>query len=301
VPPGGVFGVLPTEGVIVWNSHAFNLFERPVTNEQWWTIYFASPEDRRFPFQGIFDSTDIFVQRVPPFEEREYCRTITFPVGTRIFEFSSHTHERGRLFRIWGPGIQESCRSTIDAPDACRPEPGPPIFITTEYNDPTVLNLNDSMFVLDDPDPASRRFKFCSIYDNGFTNPLDVKRNSTSPIPPQFGNFAPGGKCYYPGFGGTIVDAGIACLDGPRKGEPCGGDDRVCDSSPGAGDGVCDACPLVGGVTTDDEMFILLGAYYCEPGSDCEAGVCTAGPDVGRRCDGDDSRCRRSSCGGYTN
>ena len=28
------------------------------------------------------------------------------------------------------------------------------------------------------------------------------------------------------------------------------------------GDGECDACPLRGGVTTEDEMFILIGAYF---------------------------------------
>jgi hypothetical protein len=32
---------------------------------------------------------------------------------------------------------------------------------------------------------------------------------------------------------------------------------------------LCDACPLRGGVTTDDEMFILLGQYYCPEGSSC--------------------------------
>jgi hypothetical protein len=301
VPPPGVFGIFPAEGVIVWNSHAFNLFEEEVTNQQWWNVYYASATDRSFPARQIFDATDIFVQNVPPYDEREYCRTITMPVGTRIFELSSHTHERGRLFRVWGPGIDRSCRSAMNAPEACLPEPGAPIMTTTEYNDPTVLNLNDSMFVLDDPDPTTRRFKFCSIFDNGATDLSLLKRNSTSPIPPQFGNLAPGGKCYFQSFGGTLVDGGIACVDGPRRGLTCGGDDSACDSAPGAGDGVCDACPLVGGVTTDDEMFILLGTYYCEPGSDCEAGVCVGGPNRGARCDGNNALCPGSSCGPYTN
>ncbi len=39
-------------------------------------------------------------------------------------------------------------------------------------------------------------------------------------------------------------------------------DHSLCDSVPGAGDGVCDACPLVGGVTTEDEMFAILGDYF---------------------------------------
>jgi hypothetical protein len=218
------------------------------------------------------------VQNVLPFEEEEYCRTITFPIGTRLFEFSSHTHERGRLFRIWGPGIATSCRSTISNPGACTAEPTAPFFITTEYNDPTVLiRTGEEIWALDDADPAQRRFKFCSIYDNGKSDPLEVKRNSTSPIPPPpFFDVAPGGRCYY-NFGG-VADIGISCLNGPRKGQECrsspsekwDGDHSVCDSSPGAGDGVCDACPLLGGLTTDDEMFILLGSYYCAPGTPCE-------------------------------
>jgi hypothetical protein len=253
--------------------------------------------------RGIFDATDIFVQDVPPFEQREYCRTMTMPEGSRVFEFSSHTHERGRLFRLWGPGIAESCRSTMTNPGACLPEAGSPILVTTEYNDPSVVRLfGDKMHVLDSDDPTDRRYKFCAIFDNGFADPATVKRNSTSPVPPQFGNLAPGGKCYYPSFGGVIVDHGIACLNGPRKGEPCGGDDAFCDSSPGAGDGICDACPLAGGVTTDDEMFILLGTYFCAPGSDCERGVCVSGPSMGQACDGDHAVCGTGHrCGAFTN
>lgn len=306
--PDGVYGVLPVAGVIVWNSHAFNLFETPQTNEQWWTLYYALPGQRRYPARAIFDATDIFwcpggqlgcdVQ-VPPFQQREFCRTITMPAGSRIFEFSAHTHQRGTLFRIWGPGIGQRCRASGDIP--CLPEPGAPFFISTDYNDPTVLTRTDTPWVLDDGDPAARRFKFCAVFDNGFANPLTVKRNSTSVIPPTFGNLAPGGKCYYRQLGGTIVDRGIACLNGPRRGQPCAGDDRACDSRPGANDGLCDACPLEGGVTTDDEMFILLGTYFCEPGSDCEAGVCADGPNIGQRCDGDHRRCPRSFCGPYAN
>ncbi len=51
-------------------------------------------------------------------------------------------------------------------------------------------------------------------------------------------------------------------MDGPYKGVLCGGNDAFCDSTPGAGDGLCDACPVHGGVTTEDEMFVLLGSYF---------------------------------------
>jgi hypothetical protein len=265
-----VFGIFPAQGVVVWNSHAFNLTAESTANQQWWNIYFAGTNHRKYPARGIFDDTDIFVQNVPPFEEREYCRTITMGIGTRLYYLSSHTHLRGRLFRVWGPGIATSCRSTQENPGACTPDTGPPILVTTEYNDPAQVHF-DPPLVLDDPDPAQRRFKFCSIYDNGGTEAALVKRNSTSPIPPQFGTLAPGGPCYVAG-GLFPRDLGVACLDGPRRGLACAGDDRQCDSAPGAGDGKCDACPLRGGVTTEDEMFILLGGYYCVPGTPCEAG-----------------------------
>jgi hypothetical protein len=47
------------------------------------------------------------------------------------------------------------------------------------------------------------------------------------------------------------------CLGGDRQGTACGGDPASC-----TGGGLCDACPLRGGVTTEDEMIILLGGFY---------------------------------------
>ena len=40
---------------------------------------------------------------------------------------------------------------------------------------------------------------------------------------------------------------------------PCNGDDSVC----GEG-GICDACPVGGGVTTEEEMFVLFGSYFVQ-------------------------------------
>jgi hypothetical protein len=189
---------------------------------------------------------------VPPFATRQYCRTFTMPKGTRMFEMYSHTHKRGRLFQGWGPGIGASCRT---ATGPCAPEPETPFLVTTNYADPDVVRWNPPLAL--DGDDASRRFKYCATYDNGAADPAVVKRRSTSPH----------------GLVGGCQAGETACLGGPKQGTPCGGNDAACDSSPGLGDGVCDACPVHGGVTTDDEMFIMLGSYYCVPGSDCEAAL----------------------------
>jgi hypothetical protein len=246
--PDGVSDVMPVAGIFVVNSHAFNSSDQPTTNEQWLNIYFSPPADRRYLLQDLFDAADIFIQDVPPFAEREYCRTLTFAQGTRVFELYSHTHKRGRLFRVWGPGVWPPCSS---ATGTCLPEAGTPFLVTTDYANPDLV-LFDPPLVLDQADPATRTLKYCAIYDNGATDPATVKRRTGAPPLSQICN-----------------DAKVRCVAGPHRGEPCGGSDRRCDSSTGAGDGACDACPLRGGVTTDDEMFILLGSFFCPEDTSC--------------------------------
>jgi hypothetical protein len=240
----GAFAVLPVAGIAVFNSHAFNVTGAPTTNEQWLTFLFGAPDDRQYPVQDLFDATDIFAQNVPPFEQREYCRTHTFDQGTRLFELSSHTHKRGTLFRVWGPGVTAPCSAQQAS---CLPESGTPVLVTTNYADPAHV-VFDPPVALDGEDVASRTYKFCAVYDNGFTDAADVRRGSTAPD--------------------RSTPCDRHCVDGPQRGKACA-TDAACDSAPGRGDGRCDACTLRGGVTTDDEMFILLGSYYCVDGSSC--------------------------------
>ena len=95
-----------------------------------------------------------------------------------------------------------------------------------------------------------RTLTFCGLYDNGVNDPGAVKRQSTSP---PVSGFFPGGPC----------SVAQGCTEG-NVGARCLGLDSSCDSVPGAGDGICDACPVRFGVTTEDEMFILLGAFYTD-------------------------------------
>jgi hypothetical protein len=296
IDPAGVYSELPVEGTIVWNSHAFNVFDVPIENQQWLNLWFTN--DLRYPLRGVFDATDIFIQNVPPFQQAEYCRTTLFGKGTRMADLSSHTHKRGRLFRIWGPdnqgdpGIAQSCNSTQANPGTCLPEPTPPIMTTTTYNDPSQLIFTTPL-KLDSDDPASRRYKFCAIYDNGYTDPEAVKRNSTSPNS-TLQSLGIGGKCWTTGAPGQH----IYCMNAAKRGQECFGNDRLCDSAPGANDGVCDACTLKGGVTTEDEMFIMIGSYYCDPavpGETC-TGVCSGGANKGEACHDDDANCPTTSC-----
>jgi hypothetical protein len=126
-------------------------------------------------------------------------------------------------------------------------------YVSTVYNDPVVIRPEAPEVFRGSED--DRSVTFCALYDNGYVDPSEVKRRSTSPEPPVS----------FPGVGGPC-ETPTHCAEG-KVGEPCSGRgdtarNRSCDTTDGAGDGMCDACPLRGGVTTEDEMFILLGRFY---------------------------------------
>jgi cysteine-rich repeat protein len=267
----GVYTLLPIRGIVVWNSHAFNLTNFDSTMSQYLNVYFAPREQQIHQGRLIFDSRAIFVQDVPAFDRREYCKTYTLPRGARLFQLSSHTHRFGTLFRIWAPpntpctprcpggfasdvGCERNNRLPFceDVLAAAPPDPARLAYRSTAYSDPLQLEYRTPI-PYDDADPASRTYLYCGVFDNGAgPESPSVKRQSMAPAPPPvFGlPLAPGGPC---------TDQEVSCLGGSNKGQPCGGDDAACPGS------VCDACPVRGGVTTEDEMFIMLGLYYVVP------------------------------------
>ncbi len=117
------------------------------------------------------------------------------------------------------------------------------LYTSLVYNDPAVTYFDPPLdFPSNEAARDARALTYCAMYDNGFSDPAEVKRRSLSP-----------NSCF-----------ANACAEG-KVGAPCRGSDHAaCDTSPGAGDGVCDACTLGGGVTTEDEMFILLGSFYVD-------------------------------------
>jgi cysteine-rich repeat protein len=245
VPSGG-YGLLPLKGMIVWNSHAFNLTTEDMMMEAWLNELYTP--DRTAVASTFFEGDYIYTQDVPPFETREYCATKTFPEGFTVFELLSHVHKRGKRYRIYdapqtpcGDGGPAPNGSGLATDPACTPgDPADLIYESFDYDDPTHLKY--------DPPRAftgtveERTIKYCALYDNGATDPSEVKRASTSPPLPDPN--LPGGPC---------APADRKCLGGPNQGQPCYGDDLNCPDS------ICDACNLRGGITSDDEMFLLVG------------------------------------------
>jgi hypothetical protein len=334
----GVYAEAPLRGMLVWNSHAFNVTDKPGKLDIWVNLAFAAPDELLHPLQRFTEVIEQFRLLVPPFSAQEICAHYEIPPGASVIELSSHNHKRGKRFRIWegffgcaggpnagapcsplgtdeGLGLVDPCEGTACVSrrvprvgdcdgdskvtvseivlgvnialaqfsmDACEPFDGngdgrvdidelvtavdaaihplrdpqeSMIYESFTYSDPVVVKFDPPLRFGAAQSSEERMLTYCGLYDNGLTDPSEVKRQSTSP--PATNNFL-GGPCATP----------EACTEG-RVGEPCSGfdaiqRDRSCDTSSGAGDGDCDACPLRFGTTTEDEMFILLGAFFTE-------------------------------------
>jgi hypothetical protein len=235
--PDGVFSTLPEQACIVWNSHAFNLTETDTTMEAYYNFNFAEPADQD-PMVAIFDADTIFAMDVPAFEKQEVCGTFVLPRNSYLFELSSHAHRHLEKFRIWLP---PNTSSYSDVPTST------PDYISRIYNDPVIQLYPDPIHYPATLNNYNRRVKYCAVYDNGADNIEEVRKHSES-------------------VGLVVLNPCEAnerrCIGGPRHGLLCAGQNSNCDTTPQASDGVCDACPLRGGVTTHDDMMIMLGNYY---------------------------------------
>lgn len=326
----GVYAEAPLQGILVWNSHAFNLNHEETKLDIWLNFEFAAPEEQKQLLERFVDITAIFKMVAPPYGADEVCDHHVLPKNAQLLDLTSHTHKRGQRFRIYEGEF--SCDGGPNAGAPCEPfgpEPGFPVadlcagapctsrmpprsgdcngdllvtvdeviagvsialgekeaaacprfdgdgsggvsvdeivsavssalspqrrdpddsflYVTYTYADPLVLQFHPPLELGGETSvPAERTLTYCALYDNGFTNAADVKRKSTSPEN---------------GFGCVPThcaegNVGAAC-EGGRAGA-----DESCDSSTGAGDGRCDACPAGFGVTTDDEMFVLVGSF----------------------------------------
>lgn len=259
--PPDVFAMIPVKGFIIWDSHAFNLTKADTTLEQWMNVEFVRPEDALYPRRQIFDADEIFgMGRIEAFSSHQACTSYTVPRYAHLLTLSSHTHRYGKEFRVWYPPNQYC--ETGD-PD-CQPNAREADYMSFDYEDPLYQRFSgDAIMAFDSPNVEDRTFRYCALWDNGETVPSEVRRESTKPDADTcnfVAQFAPlASQAGLNLFACGCAPADRSCLGGPNQGMACNGDNAVC----GEG-GVCDACPVGGGVTTEEEMFILLGSYYVE-------------------------------------
>ena len=294
----------------------------------WLNFDFAPPAEQQHLLSRFTDVSAIAKMAVPAYGIDEVCQRYVVPDGARLVDLFSHTHKRGKRFRIFegqftcqgGPNNGDACsplRSdrSLPVPDLCAGAPcqsaeaptigdcdhnlnvsvdelvtgvnialgtmspamcpafdgnddgavmidevvagvdaalrhgwrdpeASLIYTSLTYADPLVLTLDPpKLYGAVGTTAAARTLTYCALYDNGFSNPDTVKRNSRVPD---------NGLPCRP----TNCTTGLA--------EARCSTDADCDSAPGKGDGFCDACRVHFGVTTEDEMFVLLGSYITD-------------------------------------
>ncbi|MEE2673222.1 MAG: hypothetical protein VX466_05465 [Myxococcota bacterium] len=227
-PTAGLYTRVPLKGIVYWNSHAFNLTDLPLSMHAWRNLIFARLAHTEVSTE--IDASQIFIAAgQPPFTRETYCHQWVIPRDTSLVSLSSHTHQRGEEFWINDPA-------------------GNRIYDTFIYSDPLIKPFRPPLY-FDSPNSADRTLTFCATYNNGVgpdgsPDPATVRSRSTTPS------------------NGNLCQP-VACSDG-RVGEPCSGpfDHATCDSVPGAADGFCDACAITAGVTTEDEMFVLITSTF---------------------------------------
>jgi hypothetical protein len=230
-PREGVYRELPIRGFLYHNTHGFNLTADDAVLQTRLNVYYAKDRRRRLK-QAIDYSKVSLGAGTAPFTTREVCADHVAPAGAELIRLTSHTHKRGKHFWVTLPGGEKIYESFI-------------------YSDPLYKEFEPSIF-LDGETDAERSLHACALYNNGVgengqPDPETVTRASRMP---DRASCTP-----------------VACVSG-NVGAPCNGaeDGAACDSEPGSGDGVCDACPITGGVTTENEMFVVMPWYVLPEG-----------------------------------
>ena len=260
--PPNVFSKMPIKGFVLWDSHAFNLTKQGTTVEQYMNLEFAAPEEQIYPRVQLFDGNNLLdMGRIDAYTSKEVCSSYIIPQHARLLTLTSHTHRFGKQFRIWYPP-NEVCFAE-DNPNCPAPDREPD-YISFDYEDPLYQRFRgDEIMAFDSPNVEDRTFSLCSVFDNGESNPEEVRRHSVRPEA-ETCDFVDQVSVLAAAAGVEIFGCGCAeeersCYGGENQGMACNGDDAVC----GEG-GVCDACPAGPGVTTEEEMFLLLGSYYIQ-------------------------------------
>jgi hypothetical protein len=222
LPPlgDGAYAELPLRGVFFFNSHAFNLTTEDTTLHARVNFYYTGDRRRKMVPVNVVDQLGIAGGQAP-FTKRDHCAKYVVPRGYSMALLTSHTHRRGE--RFWVKNSQ-----------------GQMIYESFTYNDPVYKHF-DPWLTFDAADNASRTLEYCATYNNGVKpdGSPDLNLVTRASRMPERASCIP-----------------VACTAG-RVTAPCF-THRDCDSSFAAGDGVCDACGIVPGVTTENEMFVLM-------------------------------------------
>jgi hypothetical protein len=222
-PQAGVYWEIPLKGVLMFNSHAFNLTDEDTTLHARVNFYYTDDLQRKLVPVNVTANNYIAAGQAP-FTRETYCAKHVVPRGNSLTILTGHTHRHGE--RFWVKNAQSEL-----------------IYENFVYNDPLYKRF-DPWLTFDAESDAARTLEYCATYNNGLKEDGSPDLNLVT----RASRMPEGTSC-----------KPVACVAG--KIEASCSTDADCDSSPEAHDGVCDACEITRGTTTENEMFVLMPWY----------------------------------------
>ncbi|MET0343102.1 MAG: hypothetical protein ABW252_18990 [Polyangiales bacterium] len=222
-PLDGVFSEIPLKGILWFNSHAFNLTDEDTELEARVNYFYAKDRKREMRPVNVAENNWI-ADGQAPFTRKTYCKKHVVPLNHSLAMMTGHTHRRGEHFWVT---------------DAAKKK----IYESFDYNDAEYRHYTPWL-EFTSPNNADRTLEYCATFNNGLTKDDKPDLNLVTRK-----SRMPSGTSCVP----------TACVAG--KVTAACKTNAECDSAPGRGDGSCDACPIKGGQTTENEMFVMMPWY----------------------------------------
>jgi hypothetical protein len=115
----GIFAEAPVEGILVWNSHAFNVSAEPAKLDIWVNVLFARASEQRHQLRRFVDISQIAKMRPPAYGADEVCHHKLVDDGAQLLDITSHTHKRGKRFQVFEGRF--ACNGGPNSGAACTP------------------------------------------------------------------------------------------------------------------------------------------------------------------------------------
>ena len=115
----GVYDEAPLKGILVWNSHAFNLANVEAKLDMWINFEFAAPEEQVRKLRRLVDISAISKMAPRAYGVDEVCNAYVAPRNAEFIDMSSHEHKRGKRFRVFQGAF--TCQGGANDGDACSP------------------------------------------------------------------------------------------------------------------------------------------------------------------------------------
>ena len=126
----GVYVEVPVKGILVWNSHAFNVTGSPAGLDIWINLEFAPKGEQLRQLIRAVDVSKIIAPSAPAYGTGLVCQHYVVPPDVSVLDVGSHTHKRGKRFRVFqgrfacsgGPKDGQPCLPLDADPDFPLPD-----------------------------------------------------------------------------------------------------------------------------------------------------------------------------------